>query len=174
VLTVVAPACSKDLSQGRANEILKEWFAKGQGKAWCTWRASGACPIEVSPGRWACDAEQPFDRPCLLRLEGQGIIELGECLEGGCGTQVVTPRGHDAELGPAISFSCGTVEFLGVSAVRTDGNKATVKYRKRVVLDQEIIGQVSPLCRLSWFEPGETEQSCEMRRDDAGNWSRGN
>jgi hypothetical protein len=69
-----------------------------------------------------------------------------------------------------LEFACGQLKFTGVTSITTDGNKATAKYERDVVLDSQLISGLSS-CMVDKPEEGKKERERQFSRDDAGKWS---
>lgn len=165
MLTLVATACSKDLSKDKAKEILSKQH-ETHPVAYCGLKNS---LLEEKPGIFSASLN---DDACVTQLKEIGALTSVGCIKnyssGGCMT-------YGFKLGPKTLvehgtwIECGKRTFGDVTSVTTEGKKATVKFTHVFTLD-DTRWKLSA-CILQPHETGETEASAVFLRDDSGNWT---
>lgn len=171
-MALAAPiGCSEKLDTATAERLIAQDYASRDG-ARCTWRN----PVQVTNEIWGFMPFEPATAACAEQLADAGLLEIGPCHEGGCGDcckQLLKAKGDAVFVTsrPAgLDFKCGDIELGGVTSISTEGNKATVKFR-RTFKPGPILEQLSA-CKLERPIAGTAESTREFRRDDAGRWGK--
>ena len=163
--------CSSDLKLDKdtAEKILKE-KELGGGAVECTWQN----PTLKTANQWTFN-DYDEHGVCGAQLVKAGLATTGACLSDGCGGccgRFISPTTKTRldEKKRGLAFTCGQIKLVGVTSIITEGNKATVKYDREVILDSQLLSTLSA-CKLDKPEEGKKERERSFVRDDAGNWS---
>ena len=156
-------ACSNNLSKERADELLRTLPQIASGKA--------DCSVFFSP---KSDNKWEFTKRnkgrCAAGLEQAGLARIQNCASESYGDCEIAPTGKSRFVGNELTFDCGTLKYLGVTSITTEGNKAKAKYEREVVLDEHLLLAIKE-CQITKTEDGRREREREFSRDDAGKWS---
>ncbi len=169
--------CGK-LSKGRAKEMIQ---AKLDPSVYC--ELKGNHPQLKSTGNsedWTIELDETGEKfdSCMFHLKDQGIFATEMCADfyrhKNCQLYKFTlgPRGKMTRLDAGrgqVSFACGSRKLIDVTSVRTEGQKAVVKYTREVTLDGS--SKAVSDCTLTVPEAGVVEREATFLRDDDGNWS---
>jgi hypothetical protein len=164
-----------NLSKGKAREILQKQHYDNDNEVSCTWKEPVSQEGSGAAKRYSVTTSS--DNPRLLdwmkALGGLGVIKSAECADkwrGVC-TKAVFELGSKGSVeGVRMSFPCGTKSLGEVISVATEGKTATVRYRRAVKLDPNIIVKLSNLA-LDVPKEGEEELTRKFVKDDDGDWS---
>lgn len=162
---------SGKLDKSTAEGLLRSLPEISTGKVECTvWFLQKADKV------WTFVESDATAKSCVSGLMQAGLASQGRCTSDGCTTGccdrevVATEKSHFGVKPIGLKFACGELKFIGVTSITTDGNKATAKYEREVVLDSQLISALST-CKLDKPEEGKKERERQFSRDDAGKWS---
>jgi hypothetical protein len=164
-----------NLSKEKAREILQQKHYDQDNNVNCEWKEfvsqeSSGITVHYSVSDTS-DTSKITDS--MKALSSLGVIKNVECVDrsrSGCLKAQFDLGPSTSVQGARMSLPCGTKTLGEVTSVATEGKTATVRYKRTVKLNHNVIEALSALI-LDIPKEGEEELARKFVKDDDGNWS---